>query len=134
MATNGADVLGFVNRGTTAVPIWVEVLSQTGLDIARTRALIDFSNKTSGDHTVNGPGRWSGTISLNSFFVEGDVSQATLEDAIDNGVRLDFLIRISGDNWKRAQGFLSNLASSFPDQAPSTQSATLTLDGKMTPA
>lgn len=134
MATNGADVLGFVNLGTVGTPNWVEVLSQTGLDLNESRALIDFSNKTSGDATRNAPGRYSASISLNGFFVEGDATLATLQDSVRNGVLFELLIRNAGDDWQRASGFLSQLTSGFPDQAPATLSGTMTVDGKILPA
>ncbi|HET6494833.1 MAG TPA: phage tail tube protein [Thermoleophilia bacterium] len=134
MATNGADVLGFVNTGTSASPVWVEVLSQTGIDLSENRALIDFSNKTSGDSTRNAPGRYSASIALNGFFVEGDATLEILYDSVRNGVLFELLIRIAANDWQRASGFLSQLSSGFPDQAPATLSGTMTVDGKIIPA
>lgn len=126
---NGADALLLVNTGTVAAPVWTAVASQRGLTLNETQGEIDFSNKTSGRAARFGPGRWDGTIDLDSLYIPNGGTYQLMRDSARLGLALQLRLQISGDDAEQYNAFVTSFPQDFPDQEAATVSMSLRLDG-----
>jgi TP901-1 family phage major tail protein len=130
MSRIGSDVLLHVQTGgTPAAPTLEVVACQRDVTFTENTAVIDVSCKDQREQRVLG-GRYSSEITLDSLYVENDDGYQALRDAVRNG-ELIVVERIQDPvlTDRYASALITSLSDRFPDQAESTLSATLVIDG-----
>jgi len=125
---NGADLLLLVNTGTPSVPSYEAVGCQRDATIEETSDTIDNSCKDSRAQRVE-PGRYSSTVSLDAVYVSSDAGYLALRDANRNGDLILIARQEEDVVVETATAKVDSISETFPDQAESTISISLTLDG-----
>lgn len=125
---NGTDLLILANTGTPTVPVYEAVGSQRGATLVENTATIDYSSKDSRAQRV-GPGRFSGTISLESLYVPDGDAYAALKAANRDGTMILVARQESEVVIETVEAKIDSLSEAFPDQGEATVSASLTIDG-----
>jgi len=131
MAINGADVLLYVNTGTTAVPAYTLVGSQRDVTFDESTDEIDVSNKDSRAKRVL-PGRYSASVSLDALYIVDDEAYLALRDANRDG-DLILIERVEANGRdETATALVTDISEALPDQGEGTISVSLTIDGTWT--
>lgn len=125
---NGADVLLYVNTGTTEAPDFTALAGQRGATRDRNAATIDISHKLDKYERFI-PGRLSSTMSFDGLWVPDDAAYAALEAAYDDQQTIVARLVQDGEPWKEADGFLTSISESYPDQEAATISANFQVSG-----
>ena len=131
MAMNGTDVLLLVNTGTELVPSYEAVGSQRDVSFEETTEEIDVSSKDSRAKRVL-PGRYGATISLDALYVPTDSAYGKLKNAMRNGTLIMVAKEVDDVTIETASALITSMSEADPDQAESTISISLTLDGEWT--
>lgn len=131
MAMNGTDVLLLVNTGTDLVPSYEAVGSQRDVTLEETTEEIDVSSKDSRAKRVL-PGRYGATISLDALYVPTDSAYGKLKNAMRNGTLIMVAKEVDDVTIETASALITSMSEADPDQAESTISISLTLDGEWT--
>ena len=131
MAMNGTDVLLLVNTGTELVPSYEAVGSQRDVSFEETTEEIDVSSKDSRAKRVL-PGRYGATISLDALYVPSDSAYGKLKNAMRNGTLIMVAKEVDDVTIETASALITSMSEADPDQAESTISISLTLDGEWT--
>jgi len=131
MAMNGTDVLLLVNTGTDLVPSYEAVGSQRDVSFEETTEEIDVSSKDSRAKRVL-PGRYGATISLDALYVPTDSAYGKLKNAMRNGTLIMVAKEVDDVTIETASALITSMSEADPDQAESTISISLTLDGEWT--
>ena len=131
MAMNGTDVLLLVNTGTDLVPSYEAVGSQRDVTLEETTEEIDVSSKDSRAKRVL-PGRYGATISLDALYVPSDSAYGKLKNAMRNGTLIMVAKEVDDVTIETASALITSMSEADPDQAESTISISLTLDGEWT--
>jgi TP901-1 family phage major tail protein len=129
---NGTDIMLLVNTGTPAVPVYEAAGSQRDATIDRNTAEIDASNKNDGADQIVAAGRRTSSISLDALYVPDDAAYQALRDAQDNGELILVAREEEGVTTETAEALITAMSESFPDQAESTISISLTISGGWT--
>lgn len=122
---NGADVLLYVETSTDD---YEALAGQRGASRERSAATIDVSSKED-TYEAFIPGRLSSTLSFDGLWVPDDAAYTALEDAYDNQETIVARMMNDGEPWKEADGFLTSISETFPDQDAATISATFQVSG-----
>ncbi len=128
MAMNGADLLLLANTGTPGVPAYSVVGSQRNATFDESTDTIDISSKDSRAQRVL-PGRYKGTISLDALYVPTDAAYQALKNANRNGELILVAREEAGVVVETVDAKIDSISEKFPDQADSTISISLTIDG-----
>ena len=128
MAMNGTDVLLLVNTGTAAVPSYEAVGSQRDVSFEEATEEIDVSSKDGRSKRVL-PGRYSATLSLDALYVPTDAAYLALKDAMRDGELIMVAKQNDSETTETADGLITSMSESFPDQCEGTISISLTIDG-----
>ena len=131
MAMNGTDVLLLVNTGTDLVPSYEAVGSQRDVSFEETTEEIDVSSKDSRAKRVL-PGRYGATISLDALYVPTDSAYGKLKNAMRNGTLIMVAKEVDDVTIETASALITSMSEADPDQAESTISISLTIDGTWT--
>lgn len=131
MAMNGTDVLLLVNTGTELVPSYEAVGSQRDVSFEETTEEVDVSSKDSRAKRVL-PGRYGATISLDALYVPTDSAYGKLKNAMRNGTLIMVAKEVDDVTIETASALITSMSEADPDQAESTISISLTLDGEWT--
>ena len=131
MAMNGTDVLLLVNTGTELVPSYEAVGSQRDVSFEETTEEIDVSSKDSRAKRVL-PGRYGATISLDALYVPNDSAYGKLKNAMRNGTLIMVAKEVDDVTIETASALITSMSEADPDQAESTISISLTIDGTWT--
>lgn len=124
---NGADLLILVNTGTAEVPVYEAAGCERDATIEETSDTIDNSCKDSRAMRVD-YGRYSSTISLDALYVLND-GYLALKQANRDG-ELILVAREEQDIvTETALAKIDSISETFPDQAESTISISMTIDG-----
>jgi hypothetical protein len=128
---NGTDVLLLVNTGTPSVPVYTAVGSQSNVTFDESNAEIDLSSKDSrafsGDY-----GRYKATMTLDHLYVPDDAGYLALKAAARNGTKILVAKQVEEVTTETANAIVTSVSERDPDQAPSTISVSLTIDGEWT--
>lgn len=122
MAMNGTDVL-----------LWIDgdaVGSQRDCTFDETTAEIDVSNKIDGRAMRVLPGRYGATITLDSLYVPTDAAYQALLAAMRDGTFVEVVVVEEGIVLESANAIVTKLSKNAPDQAESTVSISLRIDGE----
>lgn len=127
---NGQDFLLLANTGTDAAPTYEVVGSQRDATLEETSEEIDYSSKDSRARRV-GAGRYGGTISMDALYVPSDAAYRALRDANRNpdGELILVAKQYDGLVTETVPALVTSISESEPDQAESTISVGLTIDG-----
>lgn len=125
---NGSEILVMVDLGTAETPDYQVVGCQRDTTWEEASDTIDNSCKDSRAQRV-GPGRFSGSISLDFLFVQGRADWVHLRDANRQGEKVVLARSESGAILQRALAKVDSISGAFPDQAESIVSAAFTIDG-----
>lgn len=125
---SGTDVLLLVNVGTEASPNYQAVGSQSSLSREETRDTIETSNKGNEAKTFI-YGKLGSTLSLDAFYVPTNADFNVLKDAIRN--RKQIKVRIDDEANSRTEE-ADCLVTSFPEEYPDNDAATLSLELQVT--
>lgn len=120
MGMNGTDIL-----------IWVEgnvVGSQRDVTIDETTEEIDVSSKDQREMRVL-PGRYGSTISLDALYVPTNAAYIALQAAMRNGTFVEVVVIEEGVVLESADAIVTGLSRNGPDQAETTVSIGLRIDG-----
>lgn len=128
MAMNGTDVLLYANTGTDLAPVWTVVGSQRNLSRDESTESIDVSSKASRAKRVL-PGRYASSMSLEALYVPDDASYLALKSAMRDGDLIKVRISEVGIYTEEADAVITSMSEEFPDQAESTISVDLEIDG-----
>ena len=131
MAKNGADILLLANTGTDAVPVWTVVGSQRDATLSESVEGIDASSKDAAAARVDA-GRYSATITCDSLYVPTDVAQSAIRTAFRARTKLKVRMSDAATAKAEATVLITSREVSFPDQAESTISLEMTVDGVWT--
>jgi hypothetical protein len=108
--------------------------SQRGVTFDSTAEMIDISDKTSMAAQFTS-GKQTDTITLGTFYVEGETQQANLRSAYENGTQMDVdwmdgsTDGVSGTIHKSAKALVSSLSVSADVQSPCELDVTLQITG-----
>jgi hypothetical protein len=120
MANNGADVLLYVDETAVA--------KQTGLSRSTSTPTIDVSHKLSElDEFI--PGRGSGTMTLNALWVPTHSAYLALRAAQLNKELISIRVVYDGDAWEDASALITQFDEDWPDNAASTMTINLQING-----
>lgn len=125
---NGADFLLLVNTGTPTVPSYEAVGCQRDATIEEASDTIDNSCKDSRAQRVD-YGRYSSSVSLDQVYVQTDAGYLALKDANRNAKMILIAREIEDVVVETALAKVDSISETFPDQAESTVSISLTIDG-----
>lgn len=124
---NGSDLLVLVNMGTDADPDFQVIGCQRDSTFEEVSDTIDNSCKSSRAQRVDF-GRYSGTISLDFLFVSNRADFILLRDANRNGEKVLIAAQSEDVIIRRALCKIDTMSSTFPDQAESVVSISLSID------
>ena len=131
MGLNGTDVLLLVNTGTPSVPVYTAAGSQRDVSFDESNSEIDLSSKDSrafqGDY-----GRYKATLTLDQLYVPDDAGYLALKAACRNGTKILVAKQVEEVTTETANAIVTSVGERDPDQAPSTISVGLTIDGVWT--
>lgn len=124
---NGSDILVQIETPAGSGD-YITVGSQRGATFGETTAPIDMNSKESRLSYIN-PGRYSGTVSLESMYLPAASGYAALASGMRNGeyVRLRRFERGSG--LEQCQAVVTSLSLAAPDQDAAIASAEFQLNG-----
>jgi TP901-1 family phage major tail protein len=131
MAMNGSSVLLLVNTGTEQAPSYEAVGSQRDVTFEEATEEIDVSSKDSRFKRVL-PGRYSANVSLEALYVPTDTAYDALADAMRAGEMILIAREEEDETVETATALITSMSSAMPDQAESTISISLTIDGEWT--
>ena len=120
MAMNGTDVLLLIDNDVVG--------SQRDLQREETTEEIDVSSKDQREKRVL-PGRYGSTLELEHLYVPSDAAYTALQNANRNGTLVTVVLMEAGTVTESAQAIVTSLGESWPDQAESVVSVSLTIDG-----
>lgn len=133
MAMNGSSVLLLVNTGTEQAPSYEAVGSQRDVTFEEATEEIDVSSKDSRFKRVL-PGRYSANVSLEALYVPTDAAYDALADAMRAGEMILIAREEEDETVETATALITSISGKMPDQAESTISISLTIDGEWTAA
>jgi TP901-1 family phage major tail protein len=128
---NGADILVYVNTGTTGSPVWTVVGSQRGVTFEESNEEIDLSSKDGRAARVD-YGRYSASVSLEALYVPDDAAYVALKAAARNGDKVQIQREEEGSDLEYALAVITSISEEGPDQDASTVSVDFTIDGEWT--
>ncbi len=128
VATNGTDVLLYVNTGTVEAPVYTVVGGQRDAEYGRETDEIDASSKDSAANRVL-PGRVKASLSCEALYIPSDAAYQALDTA--QSAREFILVHkyVDGVAVKEARAVITNLSEQHPDMDVSTVSIELSIDG-----
>lgn len=128
VATNGTDILIYINTGSEVSPNYVVLGGQRGAGIGRTGDEIDASSKDSAASRVL-PGRVKVTITCDALYIPTDAAYQALDAA--QKARSFILVReyVDAVATREARAIITDLSEDHPDMDVSTVSVGLSLDG-----
>jgi hypothetical protein len=128
---NGSDILLLVNTGTSLVPSYEPVGTQTNVSWEETTEEIDMSSKTSRAKRVDA-GRYGATITLDSLYVPTDAAYQKLVAANRSGTKIMVAREEENVTIETALALITSISGEGPDQDKATISVSLTIDGEWT--
>ena len=129
MSKNGSDIL-LSMRTSTGPDVYVDVGGQRGVSMDANTEEIDVSNKNDGADFKLLPGRRKATISLEHLFVASETAFAALQTAQRAGTSIRVRRVDAGSDDEQADGFITSISESFPDQDAGMVSVGITVDGQ----
>lgn len=121
MAMNGTDILIAIDGDIVG--------SQRDVSFDESTAEIDTSSKESRAMRVL-PGRYDAAISLDALYVPTDAAYLALRAAMRNGTFVDVWRVEVGVITEHADAIVTKLSEKAPDQAETTVSISLRIDGE----
>lgn len=128
VATNGSDVLLYINTGTDLAPNYTILGGQRGASIERSGDAIDATSKDSAATRVL-PGRVSVTISCDALYIPSDAAYQALDAAQKGRQFVTARKYVDGVAVGEARAIVTSLSEEHPDMDVSTISLELALDG-----
>jgi len=128
---NGADFLISVNIGTVASPVYSVVGGQRDLTVDQASDAIDVSSKDT-PHAEFIAGRRSKTVQFDALFIPNAAAYGRLAEAQENGELVRVRRKDFGQPVKEAEGIVTSLSESFPDQGAATVSCNIQISGTFT--
>jgi predicted secreted protein len=117
---NGADVLLYVGAEPLA--------GQRGATRSQDAATIDVSHKLDKYERFI-PGRLSSQLQFDGLWVPDDTAYQALQTARENQDTVVCRLMFDGAPWREADGFITTMTESYPDQDAATISATFQVSG-----
>lgn len=128
MATNGTDIVLYVNTGTPSTPVWTKAAGQRNVSFTDSTAPIDTSSKDSADQTVIA-GRDSAGITLDQLYVKIDPGFAALKAAKASRALIKLRRNENAIDIEQADALITELPVDAPDQDVATTSISLVVSG-----
>lgn len=123
MARSGNVTLIYANTGTPAVPVWVAVAQQQGLEVTRGRNSRQVGHKDSSqDITVLGTKTKS--YAFTGLFVPNQAALDTLRTAYESGTPIQVRMRDSGTDIEEMLAYITQFNESKPHDGDDTYSLT----------
>ena len=103
MAEKGADLLLYVNTGTTQSPVWTKVGGQKNATLSEERDTIEMTSKDNDGYRTFEPSLGAWAVSADGLYIADDAGYLALQEAMREGEKVKVQL------WKGVSVFFEGL-------------------------